>query len=75
MDHLDYAHRPVKPEAILAHPKILDFACQVALLLITILHLISDAEPPHPRHAPRRGYLALSHSTTDFHPASLTGTA
>jgi len=72
------------PQAILAHPKVcgfLDFTRPVALLLIAILHFIPDAEDPAGIVAalrdgiPAGSYLALSHGTTDFHPAAVTGTA
>jgi S-adenosyl methyltransferase len=72
------------PQAILAHPEVrgfLDFTRPVALLLIAILHFILDAEDPVGIVAalrdglPAGSWLALSHGTTDFHPAAITGTA
>lgn len=66
------------PQAILAHPEVrgfLDFTRPVALLLIAILHFILDAEDPVGIVAalrdglPAGSWLALSHGTTDFHPA------
>src|SRR5260370_14682183 len=66
-----------EPEAILSHPQIrelIDFGQPVALLLIAILHFISDAEDPAGIVATFRGalapgsYLALSPRTADFHP-------
>jgi hypothetical protein len=65
------------PEAILAHPKVrglIDFSQPIALLLVAILHFISDEEDPAAivavlREAlPPGSYLALSHGTADFHP-------
>src|SRR5260370_24299807 len=64
------------PETILAHPKVrqsIDFSQPVALLLIAILHFITDDEHPADIVAAFRdalapaSYLALSHGTTDFH--------
>ncbi len=66
-----------EPETILAHPQIrelIDFGQPVALLLIAILHFISDAEDPAGIVATFRdalapgSYLAISHGTADFHP-------
>jgi len=65
-----------EPEAILAHPKVrelIDFSQPVALLLIAILHFITDDENPGEIIATFRdallpgSYLALSHGTADFH--------
>ncbi len=65
-----------EPEAILAHPKVgelIDLSQPVALLLIAILHFITDDEDPAGivtafRDALGPGsYLALSHGTSDFH--------
>jgi hypothetical protein len=64
-----------EPEAILSHPQIrelVDFTEPVALLLIAILHFITDEEGPARivgalRDALAPGsYLALSHATGDF---------
>jgi len=64
------------PETILAHPKVrqsIDFSQPVALLLIAILHFITDDEHPADIVAVFRdalapgSFLALSHGTTDFH--------
>ena len=70
------------PEVILAGARdFLDFTKPVALLLVAILHFIPDAEAPAAiittfRDAlPPGSFLALSHGTTDFHPAEVTGTA
>ena len=63
------------PEAILAHPKVaalIDFTQPVALLLVAIVHFITDQENPARilgvfRDAlPTGSYLALSHATGDF---------
>jgi hypothetical protein len=65
------------PEAILAHPKIgalIDFTQPVALLLVAIMHFISDPENPARIIAafrdalPAGSYLALSHGTADLRP-------
>jgi hypothetical protein len=59
----------------------LDFTRPVALLLVAILHFIPDAEDPAAIVAALRdalpvgSYLAMSHGTTDFHPAEATSTA
>jgi S-adenosyl methyltransferase len=66
------------PDAILAHPKVrelIDFTQPVALLLVAILHFITDKENPARIIAafrdalPAGSYLALSHATADFRPA------
>jgi hypothetical protein len=68
-----------EPEVILAHPKVrelIDFTQPVALLLVAILHFITDRENPARilsvfRDAlPAGSYLALSHATGDFRPAA-----
>jgi hypothetical protein len=68
-----------EPETILAHPKIralIDLTQPVALLLVAILHFITDAEDPARILAvfrdalPVGSYLALSHATADFRPAA-----
>lgn len=65
------------PAAILADPGLratIDFTRPVALLLVAILHFITDAEDPAAIVAtlrdalPDGSYLALSHATLDFHP-------
>jgi hypothetical protein len=65
------------PEAILAHPGVrglIDFSKPVALLLVAIVHFLTDAEDPAGIVArlraalPQGSYLALSHGTADFHP-------
>jgi hypothetical protein len=59
----------------------LDFTRPVALLLAAILHFIPDADDPagivaaYRDALPPGSYLVLSHGTTDFHPAEVTGTA
>jgi hypothetical protein len=72
------------PDAILAHPKLrslIDFTQPVGLLLIAILHFITDDENParivaRLRDAlPGGSYLALSHGTQDFHPPGAAGQA
>jgi S-adenosyl methyltransferase len=68
-----------EPEAILAHPKVralIDFTQPVALLLVAILHFITNQESPARILAalhdalPPGSYLALSHATGDFRPAA-----
>jgi hypothetical protein len=65
------------PEVVLAHPKLrglIDFTQPVALLLVAVLHFVTDAEGPAAIVAtlrdalPGGSYLALSHGTQDFHP-------
>jgi S-adenosyl methyltransferase len=65
------------PSAILGHPTVaamIDFTQPVALLLVAIVHFLTDAEDPARiigtlRDALAPGsYLALSHGTADFHP-------
>ena len=70
------------PEVILAGARdFLDFTKPVALLLVAILHFLPDAEAPAAIVAtlrdalPPGSFLALSHGTTDFHPAEVTSTA
>jgi hypothetical protein len=64
------------PGAILAHPRLramIDFTRPVALLLVAILHFVTDQEDPGRIVAtlldalPAGSYLALSHATADFH--------
>ena len=65
-----------QPETILAHLKVrelIDFSQPVALLLVAILHFITDDDDPEriiatfrDALAPGR-YLVLSHGTADFH--------
>jgi len=74
------------PQAILGHPKVrdlIDLAEPTALLLVAILHFITDEEGPAGIVAAFRdalapgSYLALSHGTADFHDQNLAdaGTA
>jgi S-adenosyl methyltransferase len=67
-----------EPEKILTHPKVrelIDFDQPVALLLVAILHFVTDDEHPAAIVAafrdalPPGSYLALSHGTADFHTA------
>jgi SAM-dependent methyltransferase len=66
-----------EPGVILSHPQIrelIDFSQPAALLLVAILHFITDAEDPAAIVAALRdalapgSYLALSHATGDFRP-------
>lgn len=69
------------PEGILTHPgvrELIDFNEPVALLLIAIMHFITDDDDPrriissfHGTFAPG-SYLALSHATADFHSYAVT---
>jgi hypothetical protein len=63
------------PQAILDHPdvrKVIDFDEPVALLLVAILHFLTDAEKPEQVVAtlrdalPAGSFLVLSHATGDF---------
>ncbi|MEU3610742.1 SAM-dependent methyltransferase [Streptomyces sp. NPDC006872] len=64
------------PRAILDHPdvrKLIDFDQPVALLLVAIMHFITEAEDPDALLAtyrdalPTGSYLVLSHATGDLH--------
>lgn len=64
------------PRAILDHPevrKVIDFDEPVALLLVAVLHFITEAEDPDALVAtlrdalPTGSYLVLSHATGDLH--------
>jgi len=66
-----------EPEAILDHPGVrglLDLARPVGVLLVAVLHFVTDAEDPagiiaRLRDAMAPGsYLVVSHATGDFHP-------
>jgi hypothetical protein len=70
------------PDQVIAGARdFLDFTRPVALLLVAILHFIPDAEDPagiiaaYRDALPAGSFLVLSHGTTDFHPAEVTGTA
>jgi S-adenosyl methyltransferase len=72
------------PGAILAHPMVrglIDFTQPVALLLVAILHFVTDEEDPAGIVATLRdalapgSYLAVSHATPDFHPPGATSLA
>ena len=65
------------PEAILRHPKVgelIDFSEPVGLLLVAIVHFLTDDEDPTRVIATLRdavapgSYIALSHGTRDFRP-------
>ena len=66
-----------EPQIILADPKVqalIDFSEPVALLLVAVMHFVTDADDPpgtvaafHEALAPG-SYLALSHATGDFRP-------
>jgi SAM-dependent methyltransferase len=72
------------PDQILRHPDIgqsIDFARPVAVLLLAILHFVTDAQDPVGIVARLRdamapgGYLVLSHATADFSPDVATTAA
>jgi hypothetical protein len=72
------------PGAILAHPKLrelIDFSQPVTLLLVAILHFISEGEDPAGIVAtlrdalPSGSYFTLSHGTADFHSPGCCGEA
>ncbi|MFE2431544.1 SAM-dependent methyltransferase [Streptomyces sp. NPDC059373] len=65
-----------EPETILRHPTIselIDFDQPVALLLVALLHFVTDKEEPArlvrtlAEALPQGSYLVLSHTTADFH--------
>jgi hypothetical protein len=67
------------PESILAHPDVtrtLDLGRPVGILMVALLHFVSDEDDPHGfiarfRNAVAPGsYLALSHGTADHDPIS-----
>ncbi|HUY44770.1 MAG TPA: SAM-dependent methyltransferase [Streptosporangiaceae bacterium] len=66
-----------KPEAVLGHPttrELIDFSQPVGLLLVAVLHFISDADDPARRVAFLRdrlapgSYLVLAHATNESRP-------
>jgi hypothetical protein len=72
------------PQAILNHPdvhRVIDFDQPVALLLVAILHFVTNAEEPERIVATLRdalpvgSYLVLSHATSDFNDRRETATA
>ncbi|WP_165984474.1 SAM-dependent methyltransferase [Streptomyces sp. YIM 98790] len=69
------------PEAVLEHPTLgqfVDFSRPVALMLVSVLHFITDEEDPAGILRALTGVLApgsrllLSHATGDFHPPEMT---
>jgi len=81
-DGTDSAHTSVvladlrDPRALLDHPEVrkaIDFDRPVALLLVAVVHFLSDAEDPDAIVAalrdalPTGSYLVLSHATGDIH--------
>ena len=70
------------PERILDHPKVqelIDFGKPVGLLLLAVLHFVTDESEPGRIIAALRealcpgSYLILSHATADFHDQSVAG--
>ncbi|MEV6315440.1 SAM-dependent methyltransferase [Streptomyces sp. NPDC051776] len=64
------------PETVLGHPSVrelIDFEEPVALLMVAVLHFITDEEDPAgivrtlTGALPRGSYLVLTHGTADFH--------
>ena len=71
-----------RPAEILADPSVtaqIDFDQPVALLLLALLHFVSDEDKPAEAIATFRealvpgSYLAMSHATHELHPPELTG--
>ncbi|WP_333769205.1 SAM-dependent methyltransferase [Streptomyces sp. IBSBF 2435] len=67
-----------EPESVLQHPtlgELIDFDQPVGLMLVAVLHFITDKEDPAALVAayrdalPAGSQLVLSHATSDFHPA------
>ncbi|WUH89902.1 SAM-dependent methyltransferase [Streptomyces sp. NBC_00433] len=65
------------PRSILEHPAVsglIDFSQPVAVMLVSVLHFVSDDEDPAGTIAllrdalPAGSHLVLSHGTADFHP-------
>jgi SAM-dependent methyltransferase len=72
------------PPAILNNPKVtalIDFSRPVALLLVAIMHFVTDQDDPGRMISTLRdalapgSFLALSHGTADFHPPGTAGQA
>jgi S-adenosyl methyltransferase len=72
------------PGGILGSPKLrelIDFTQPVALLLVAVVHFLTEAEAPARIVAvlrdalPPGSYLVLSHGTADFHPPGVAGQA
>lgn len=70
----------LKPETIIDHPAIrehLEFDRPIALLLVALLHFVSDDDRPYEMVArlrdamPAGSYLALSHVVYDHHPEAI----
>ena len=69
-----------RPDAVLGHPVVrdmIDFSAPVALLLVSVLHFVDDADDPHALVARYRDALApgsrliLSHLATDAFPEQM----
>jgi S-adenosyl methyltransferase len=69
-----------RPEDILGHPEVrelIDFSQPVAVLLVSVLHFVADADRPTAIVATLRdavssgSYLALSHVTSDARPETV----
>lgn len=72
------------PERILSHPDVratLDFDRPVGLMLVAILHFLTDADDPYAitrrlvDALPSGSYLVISHATTDLVPRDIAATA
>ncbi|MCW3842318.1 SAM-dependent methyltransferase [Micromonospora yasonensis] len=73
-----------EPERILAHPDVratIDFDRPVGLMLVAILHFLTDADDPYGISRrlvdalPSGSYLVVSHATTDLVPRDIAATA
>ncbi|MFE9690214.1 SAM-dependent methyltransferase [Micromonospora sp. NPDC005806] len=73
-----------EPERILAHPDVratIDFGRPVGLMLVAILHFLTDADDPYAitrrlvEALPSGSYLVISHATLDMVPQDLAVTA
>ncbi|MGW5668298.1 SAM-dependent methyltransferase [Micromonospora sp. NPDC003776] len=73
-----------EPEKILAHPDVratIDFDQPVGLMLVAILHFLTDADDPYGitrrlvEALPSGSYLVISHATTDLVPRDIAATA
>ncbi|SCF07770.1 S-adenosyl methyltransferase [Micromonospora viridifaciens] len=72
------------PERILSHPEVratIDFDRPVGLMLVAILHFLTDADDPHGitrrliEALPSGSYVVISHATTDLVPREVAATA
>ncbi|MFR9775415.1 SAM-dependent methyltransferase [Micromonospora sp. MS34] len=73
-----------EPEKILAHPEVratIDFDRPVGLMLVAVLHFLTDADDPYAitrrlvEALPSGSFLVISHATTDLVPRDIAATA